>query len=257
MQLFLRNEQSIALSTAELKLNFDLYPGPFICRGIGRLKLIDKFISSNKDFYYLDSGYFGNSKRKTWHRITKNNLQNIGPIIDRDENRLKKIFNTDKSGDHLYEEILKPWKRNGDKILICPSNEKYMNAFELDHNEWLENVINTVSKYTDKQIIIRERPINREEIIVKEHSLSTMLNSGEYHALITYSSNAAVESVINGVPVFILGMSAALPVGLIDLSEIERPIYSDRRAWLRHLSYCQFNNLEIEDGTALKILQEY
>ncbi len=55
---------------------------PAVFRGIVERKNIHACISAGKDFYYMDTGYFGNfrsegnpSGRKLYHRIVKNELQ--------------------------------------------------------------------------------------------------------------------------------------------------------------------------------------
>ena len=82
----------------------------------------------------------------------------------------------------------------------------------------------------------------------------------DVHALVTFNSIAATESIMAGVPAFVLApCNAALPVSNTDLSKIESPWYPDRdfiEIWLSHLAYCQFSNQELADGTALRILQE-
>jgi hypothetical protein len=73
------------------------------------------------------------------------------------------------------------------------------------------------------------------------------------HALVTYNSNAAVDAVLEGVPVFTTELSAAAPVGLTDLAQIEHPVRPDRRAWCHHLAYGQFSQAELKDGTAAEL----
>jgi hypothetical protein len=80
------------------------------------------------------------------------------------------------------------------------------------------------------------------------------------HAVVTFNSIAATESILAGVPAFVLAPSnSALPVANTDLSLIDNPRYPDRNLlemWLSHLAYCQFSNAELSDGTAFRILQE-
>ena len=61
---------------------------PVILRGITKRKQMDACRAAGRDFYYIDTGYFGNGKKKTFHRVTRNDVQNFGPIIDRPRDRL-------------------------------------------------------------------------------------------------------------------------------------------------------------------------
>ena len=65
--------------------------GPLLMRGVGKAtrEAVQHCWDTGRQFYYIDTGYFGNAKSKSkgWHRITKNNLQNLGPIIERPTDR--------------------------------------------------------------------------------------------------------------------------------------------------------------------------
>jgi hypothetical protein len=77
------------------------------------------------------------------------------------------------------------------------------------------------------------------------------------HALVTYQSIAAVESVLYGVPAFTLAPTAADPVCDKDLSLLENPTLQDKDKiyrWACHLAYGQFHIDEFKNGTAYRIL---
>jgi hypothetical protein len=80
------------------------------------------------------------------------------------------------------------------------------------------------------------------------------------HALVTFNSVAATESVLAGVPVFVTApCNAARPVANLDLSSIDSPWFPDPdqvHAWACHLAYGQFHTTELADGTAARILNE-
>ena len=74
------------------------------------------------------------------------------------------------------------------------------------------------------------------------------------HCLVAHGSNAAVEAVIMGSPVFVHPDSAASLVGRVDLSQIEAPIYPDRQPWLNSLAYSQFSETELVNGVLWKLI---
>ena len=72
------------------RLDLDKDKSPCIFRGLGKSPLIHKCIEKDIDFYYIDTGYFGNFATKKWHRISKNNLQTLNHISH--EQVYKKLF---------------------------------------------------------------------------------------------------------------------------------------------------------------------
>ena len=226
---------------------------PIVLRGILKHKIMKRCWFEGRNFYFMDTGYMGNHRSamnplgwKYYHRIVKNDLQH-GEIINRPEDRFKRLGIK-----------LKPFRKNGRKILIAKPDEKPMKFYDQDLNDWLEDTINTVKKYTDRPIVVRERVKSRSDRIIM-NSLQEALED-DVHCLITFNSNSATESVMLGVPAFTLAPThAAKPVTSQDLSQIESPYYPDADKvyqWACHLAYGQFHVKELEDGSAWRILNE-
>jgi hypothetical protein len=80
------------------------------------------------------------------------------------------------------------------------------------------------------------------------------------HALVTFNSVAAIESILTGVPAFVLApANAARPVANIDLSQIDTPYWPDQDklyAWACHLAYGQFHVTELQNGVAKQLVFE-
>jgi len=218
-----------------------------VIRGLGGggQKAIRRCKAEGRDFYAMDTGYFGNGKHKTWHRITKNNLQNLGPIIERPYDRLSLI-------EYEYTPIY-----SGSKILICPPSDKVMNLFnQATANEWVNATIEEIKKYTDRPVEVRMKPSRTDRITT--NTIQQAL-ANDVHCLVTYNSIAATEALMAGRAAISLGPNAAQIVSETDLSKIENPKVPNKdemMAYMAHLSFCQFRQSEMEDGYAWKILQE-
>jgi hypothetical protein len=233
--------------------NFDYNSSadPVVMRGILKKKIIHKCWDNHRDFYYMDTGYFGNERTATnpngwkyWHRIVKNDLQH-GEIIPRKDDRFRH-----------FKKQFQPWKKNGRKILIAKPDEKPMRFYNYDLNEWLSHTVEEIKKYTDRPIEIRDRAAKRIDRTV-HNTLQEALDDDVF-ALVTFNSVAATESIFHGIPAFTLAPSnAASPVSLQDLSKINEPYYPDSDklyAWGCHLAYGQFHNSELRNGKAMEIL---
>jgi len=201
----------------------------------------------------MDTGYMGNQRGplnpmgwKFWHRIVKNDLQH-DQVIHRPPDRFKKLAIP-----------VHRWKKGGQKILIAKPDEKPMKFYNLELEQWLEETIATIKKYTDRPIEVRERVKSRTDRMIT-NSLKEALDE-DVHALVTFNSNAATEAVLYGYPAFTLcSTHAAKSVTEQDLSKIETPYYPDLQqveAWAHHLAYCQFHVSELKDGSAWRMLNE-
>jgi hypothetical protein len=94
---------------------------PLLIRGLSTncQQAIQHCLDTGRKFIYMDTGYLGNYKHKTYHRLTVNNVQHLGPLIERPYDRIKKI-------NYKFK------KRNGgDEILICPPSKKLYNKLNI------------------------------------------------------------------------------------------------------------------------------
>jgi len=228
--------------TIEYSLKTDMTP--IVIRGLGKKVFIVDSWRKNRPFYYIDTGYFGNGRKKIFHRVAKNHLQTLTEIVPRDNDRLK-----------LTGVGPTKFRRKGSKILICPPSQKVMNVFSLDVNTWVEETVSTIKQYTDREIVIRLKP-------KRDDRVSTNPIEKDFEdafCLVTFNSIAATEALIYGIPAFTLGPNAAHWLCETNLGKIEQPKYpstEEVRALLCHLSYCQFTEDEMADGTAWRLLHD-
>lgn len=208
----------------------------------------------NKDFYYMDHGYFSNAHdHPHWLRITKN---------AHTQTKLKNV-STDRYEKYFKRDI-KPWQKGGKDILFLPPTMAIGNFF--DACDWVTQTLKTLSEHTDRYVDIREKPYN-PNVTVDRYGATVKIdrpteNKGpidwsQYHAVITFNSNTVIEALHNGVPVFCGTQAcAALPISETDFTKIETPKYGDRMSLFASLAYSNFNLEEMENGTAWRLLNE-
>jgi len=212
---------------------------PITCFGI--LRGTGELLKQSKEFYYFDHAYlYGNRHSPSkvtgerTYRLTKNHyhIQTIQDLTDEDKERIKK-----------YKVELKPWKDDGDYILIiAPSN------FQINYHNigsWVDDTIKTLKQYTDRPIKVRDKKSSRP---LKEEIQNA-------YAVVSHNSAVVVDAVLNGVPVFCDKMNMGVPIGLTDFSKIEQPIKPDRQKWIDSLLANQFTMTEIKNGTAWRKVQ--
>jgi hypothetical protein len=193
----------------------------------------------------MDTGYFGNGKKKSYHRITKNDVQNFGPIIQRPRDRL------DQTGVK-YKKF-----RPGRNILLAPPSQKLLNLYDINLEEWLQQVQAEIKLHTDRPVVVRLKQGRATR--VNDDTIEMALDQ-DVHCLVTFSSIAAGEALLWGKPAITLGPNAAAALCSNSISEIETPkipTLDEVDAWARHIAYCQFSEPEMRDGTAWRILNDH
>jgi hypothetical protein len=204
-----------------------------VLRGSDRVVAYAK--QSGRYFFYVDHAYFSRGHGVSY-RVTRNGYE-AGAVRECPTDRIQ-----------AHDVVLEPWQRGGRNILVCPPTDYFMAAHGCA--DWLERTLEALQRHTDRPVVVRRKPQPGET----QEPLAEALSKA--HALVTHSSNVAIEAVVAGVPVFVSPSSAAAPMGLTDLRSIETPVYPDRDKWLAHLAYCQFSFEEIRTGVAWRMLLE-
>lgn len=213
----------------------ELFPGPVALFTVPeRWELFKKAEAEGRTWYYADHAYLG---RHRFYRITRNAYQHDG------------------TGDYPPERFLsfrrpvQPWRTNGAHILICPQSPIYCQMHGFDVMHWIRDVTATLRTYTTRPIRVRWKK-QRDRSIAQD-----LINAW---AVVVYSSAAALDALIAGIPVFVLApFAAAYRMGLPDLAQIESPVFPDgREPFLWALACNQWTLPEIYTGVAWRALQE-
>ena len=179
--------------------------------------------------------------------------------------------NNDRTrADHLGL-VCKPWRSDGDFILVCGQHDKSLQWQNMPRmSTWFLETYDEIRKYTERPIVFRPHPRCRLEHI--EHGLKNVHRQEPNHiantyddfdmgfsnvwATVSYSSNPGPHSCINGVPAFVSTHSLAYSVGNdIDfLHDIENPMMPDRQQWLNDYAHTEYTLEEISQGIPLNYL---
>ena len=242
---------------------------PCVFRGITRIATIKQCVDNNIDFYYIDTGYMGCYPQKNWHRFTKNNLQTLDHLNYKqldfltDVKVLKKRFKDIMNVDYDNYKPKRPVE--GESILIIPpslNSTRSLNIMNhsmfVDQKDYIDFITKEVRKYTDKKIIVRQKP-NRKERTLNGKTLLHQLKDDKIHCLVAFNSIAAFEAIQEGYPAITLSPNAASFLSEKELSNIEKPYFADDDKIREHslyLSACQFNIEEFKNGYAVKQIEQ-
>lgn len=157
------------------------------------------------------------------------------------------------------EEVpLKPWRGEGDFILVCGSSSIFYDCVKLGRNaqDWGEAAVAELRKYTKRPIVWRPkvplrgaRPIPGTEWQVGE-SFGKALKGA--WCVVTDVSGACLDAMVQGVPSIVTGPGITVGISSMDLWDIERPYLAtiqERRQLMNNLAYWRYTLEEIADGT--------
>ena len=216
-------------------------------------------IERNEEWWYVDNGYLTqqitrypepkiHDYNKTYFRIVKGGLHTKNGKTG----SVERLGILEQQGIDVK---FKGWS-DGEHILLCPSSPtvtQFIN--DISQDEWVESVKSELRQHTDRPIKFRNKPRPGNEWW--DTNIKDDLNN--CHCLITNMSLAAVDAVLNQVPVLTHAHNIAYKMSINNLPNINTPYKPSRKEvepWLNMLSHNQFTIPEIEDGTAYRILNE-
>lgn len=196
----------------------------------------------------------GNLRRNHTWRLSLENINGLGYFANDteiDSHRAKKLGVTLRDPD---------LERNQHIVLACQHKRslqwKNMPATE----QWVQESVAAIRKYTDRKIIVRPHPRNliRLSLPGVEVQLPKKIKDSydnfdiDYncYCLVNYNSGPAVQAAIFGTPVICDQSSLAYPVSDV-IENINQPTLPDRQQWFDKLCYTEWTVDEIQQGIPL------
>lgn len=231
---------------------------PLVIRGVIKKDKANRCKDIGRDYFYIDTGYFGNfpspgnpKGQKKWHRIVKNENQLSKLIANVPDDRWKRLVADDPRLQW------KGWKDYNKKILLVMPNPKACLWYGIDYDKWVKDTKEKIAKYSNLPVEVRVK--GSRTYRNHEYSIYDAFDSGVY-ATIAMNSMAALESILYGIPAFVSVPCAAGPLSNTDLSQLKDPYKPDSKTIKMHcnsLAYSQFTVDEIIDGVAYNLVGKY
>jgi hypothetical protein len=231
--------------------------------GLGgqNIKGIRECMEKKEQWYYVDVGYFTqqitryptpkiHDYDKTYFRIVKGNLHTIRGKTGNGA----RVTELERKGIDVK---FKGWNTHDcDHILLCPSSPTvtyHING--ITQEEWIQQVTDEIKKHTDMKIIVRQKPRPNNS----EWGTDIKDRLGMTHCIVTNMSLAAIDGIMNRVPVICHQQNVACFVSGRSLKHIKKPMRPGRKTidtWIKMVVENQFTIDEIERGLACKILKQ-
>ncbi len=200
-------------------------------------------VKRDQHYVYIDNSYFGPPKDR--FRITNDAVSASDPFTHPGADSKGRRFQ--EIGLHI-----KPWQSGGGHVLLCLQSELYFKLLVGERRvDWIEKTCTRIREFTDRRIVIREKPNRQTAGAPIEQALQGC------HCIVTWNSTAAIEAIFRGIPAICLDpMNSFRSVCSTDLSTIENPRKSPHRLELLHwLADNQWSKEEIRNGKCWTILK--
>jgi len=235
---------------ADVVFAYNIVTGPII---------VEECLAREVSVIYYDKGYFNRgwdtANPEVYYRFSVNGFHplNYFQAVPKPPDRWSKLGLE-----------LEPRRAQGKNIVFAGCSAKFasLNGFDLD--AYAKDIVRQIKSLTDRPIIYRPKkaldpPPPIPGTIYSHKKCRIGEDLADAHALVTFSSNAAVDAILSGVPAFVLGPGIAKPISNTDLSRINDPWFpseKERLQWACDLAYCQWRVEEMEDGSLWQSLKE-
>lgn len=142
---------------------------------------------------------------------------------------------------------LKPWRTDGNHILICPNRSFGMPGLAMPP-DWGNTVRRRLAKLTKREVRLRPHPGNDAP---RRPLLDDLAGAW---AVVIWASSAGVNSLIVGVPVLCESPAWICKAASGSLNEVEAPPMPDRLPAMHGLAFAQWSLKEIKSGEAFEKL---
>lgn len=214
-----------------------LDPGAVAFYGVVGLEhLLRLAWTERRDFYYGDNAFF-DVARQRFFRFARGAMQ------------LHRLAPPDHDRARALDLKVKPWQAGGRHIVVVEQSDHFLKLSGAG-GAWMARTVATLQQHTDRPLKLR--PWRRD----KDKAAKTLhADLKGAWALVTHMSAAANEALLAGVPVFVSGKCAALPLASGELDRIESPARPDgREDWAAGLAGMQWTVEELRAGMAWRAL---
>lgn len=234
-----------------------------------RKKIIDQLRLQKTPQVFVDSNILNYARPEhQWHRYSLNSVYpNDGVYFFDKLDELKWL-----TFSQWHGVTLKPWRTDGNHILILCQRPKGWNMMGNDQDQWLDKTISKIRKYSQRPIVVRMHPgdgtrFKQIEKIQKRYGKLISISEKENirdelvncWCAVGFNSTPNVVSAIEGVPVYLEDPthSWAADIAFTDLSMIENPPLPDRMKWSKKIANIHWSNDEVIQGKLWRAIKTY
>ena len=227
-----------------------------------RKMVMDTQTARNRYWLSIDSNVFIYKDRLNPHRYLRYSFNGVFPATGIYCNHNPSDENWNNIRQH-YTMDLKPWRTQGNHILITLQRPMGWSMRGADLMSWLTVTINQIRKHSARPIVMRWHPGDwknypKYDAMLKRHNVT--ISPQDRHitedlkdcwALVCHNSTPSAVAPIEGIPAFVTddpAYSQGGDVANTDFSRLENPNLPDREQWIRKLAQCHWNFEDLRSG---------
>jgi hypothetical protein len=198
-------------------------------------RLLPEAIRIGRPCWHIDNGYWLSAKGHTYgyYRVT---YRGLTPTL---------------LPQAPWRAMLRPvplhsWRASGRHILLALPGPTFGQMLGMDMRPWIAGAAKAIQAHSDRRIRVRR----------KDSPWPLAHDLRDAWAVVTHSSNVAVDAVLAGIPVFVAPTSPAAPVGNLDLARLDDPAMPEREEWLASLLAQQVTLDEMRNGVARGLMRK-
>ena len=234
-----------------------------------RKQVLDEQARRNRRTIIVDSNLFLYLDKQNTQRYLRYSMDGVFPTTGNyfdeghDPNRWTKISKE-------LDVKLQPWRNDGAHILVCCQRNGGWSMQGTDVMSWCKNVIARLSAVTDRPIVVRAHPGDKNAVNYLKLNFPNVKTSftpnitddlKDAWCVITHNSSPGVAAAIEGIPVYVLDTntrnSQAYEIANTDLKNIENPMMPERQEWIEKISMSHWNFEELKSGKAWAHMRKY
>lgn len=219
----------------------------------------------------IDSNVFIYKNNLNPHKYLRYSFNGVFPATG--------IYCNDNPGEENWNNIkrdynmdLKPWRTQGNHILITLQRPLGWSMRGADLMKWLKRTLGKIRENSDRPILLRWHPGDWKAFPNYKSTLDkfgVVLSPQDRHitqdlvncwAVVCHNSTPSAVAPIEGIPAFITDDPAYSQGGDIantDFTLLENPNLPDREQWIRKLAQCHWSFEDVKSGRCWAHMRNY